>query len=253
MRRILLVALSLTMLAGIASLFAQSEPEKLKQTVDKTVGIQKETQQSQDQWEKEKAELVARYRAAQVNVNFLSERKAVEDKRLKALEESVAEMERRLEEADRLSLTIQDTLNTVLNRLEDWVNRDLPFLMEERQSRVAYLKKELVKPDVSDADKLRRLLEALQIEMNYGSTVEVTQQRIGLEGEDLFVDLVRVGRVSVFWRTPDGKRCGEFDRGTRQWVELPGKYNRSIATAMDMASRMRPVELHALPLGRIQP
>ncbi|MGD8412729.1 MAG: DUF3450 domain-containing protein [Candidatus Latescibacterota bacterium] len=253
MRRILLVALSLTLLAGIASLFAQSEPEKLKQTVDKTVGIQKETQQSQDQWEKEKSELVARYRAAQVNVNFLSERKAVEDKRLKALQESIAEMERRLEESDRLSLAIQDTLNTVLYRLDDWVQRDLPFLMEERKGRIDYLKKEIVKPDVSDADKLRSLLEALQIEMDYGSTVEVTQQRIDLGGEELFVDLLRVGRVSVFWRTPDGERCGEYDRGARQWVELPGKYNRNIGTAMDMATRMRPVELLALPLGRIEP
>jgi hypothetical protein len=59
--------------------------------------------------------------------------------------------------------------------------------------------------------------------------------------------------VSVFWRTPDGKRCGEFDRGTNQWVEFPGKYNRNIEAAMDMATRMRPVELLSLPLGRIQP
>ena len=162
-------------------------------------------------------------------------------------------MERRLEEADRLSLTIQDTLNAVLIRLEDWVDRDLPFLKEEREGRIDYLKKELVKPDVSDADKLRSLLEALQIEMNYGSTVEVTQQKIELEGEELFVDLLRVGRVSVFWRTPDGKRCGEFDVGTRKWVELPGKHNRSIGIAMDMATRMRPVELLSLPLGRIEP
>jgi hypothetical protein len=125
--------------------------------------------------------------------------------------------------------------------------------MEERKSRIDYLKKEIVKPDVSDADKLRRLLEALQIEMNYGSTVEVTQQKIDLGGDELFVDLLRVGRVSVFWRTPDGKRCGEYDRGTRRWVELPGKYNRNIGTAMDMATRMRPVELLDLPLGRIQP
>jgi hypothetical protein len=253
MRRVLLAALSLTMLAGAASLLAQSESSKLKQTVDKTVGIQKETQQSQDQWKKEKAELEARYRAARVNVNFLSERKSVEEKRLRALEENIAEMERRLEEADRLSLTIQDTLNAVLNRLEDWVDRDLPFLMEERESRIAYLKKELVQPDVSDADKLRRLLEALQIEMNYGSTVEVTQQKIELEGEELFVDLLRVGRISVFWRTPDGKRCGEFDRGSRKWIELPGKHNRRIGVAMDMATRMRPVELLSLPLGRIEP
>jgi hypothetical protein len=253
MRRLLLAGLSLAMLVVAASLLAQSESQKLRQTVDKTVGVEQKTQQAKDEWEKDKAELAARYHAAQANVKFLSERKDVEQKRLDALTESIAEMRRRLEESDRLSATIQDTLNAVLGRLEDWVQRDLPFLKEEREGRIADLKKEIVRPDVTDAEKLRRLLGALQIEMDYGSSVEVTQEKIDIDDEVLFVDLLRVGRVSVFWRTPDGERCGEFDRGSGKWVELPGKYNRNIELAMDMATRMRPVELLALPLGRIRP
>lgn len=252
MRRTVFAALSLTLLAG-TPVFAQTGSNDIRKTVEETVEIQKQTQQQQDQWEKDKAALVARYRAAQSNVDFLLERKAVEEKRLTAMERSIAEMNRRLEESDRLSDSIQDTLNAIYGRLEDWVRRDLPFAKIERETRLEYLKKDLVRPDMTDADKLRRLLEVLQIEMNYGSTVEVTQQKVDIAGEDLFVDLLRVGRVSVFWRTPDGKRCGEYDRGTGGWVEFPGKRSRAIGEAMEMASRIRPVELISLPLGRIQP
>jgi hypothetical protein len=252
MRRLVFAALSLTLLAG-TPLVAQTGSDRLKKTVEETVEIQKETQQHQDQWEKDKAALVARYRAARSNVDFLLERKAVEQKRLTAMEQSIAEMNRRLEESDRLSDSIQDTLNAIYGRLEDWVRRDLPFAKIERETRLEYLKKDLVRPDKTDADKLRRLLEVMQIEMNYGATVEVTQQQIELEGEDLFVDLLRIGRVSVFWRTSDGKRCGEYDRGVGGWVEFPGKRSHAIGEAMEMASRIRPVELISLPLGRIQP
>ena len=227
------------------------EGSDLQKKVGETVDIHQETQKEQDTWESEKAELIVRYKTAKANVEYLTGRKAVESKTLGALEASIAELERRLEESSRLQSSLQDTLNAILNRLDGWVESDLPFLIEERRSRISYLKEELVKPDVDGSEKMRRILEALQVEAGYGGTVEVDQQEIDINGEKLFVDVLRVGRISLFWRTPDGRRVGEFDRATAQWVELPGKFNRNIGSSMEMATRMRPVEVLSLPLGRI--
>lgn len=249
MGRTLCIGLLLVLVT--ASLFAQDDADKLKKTVDDAVDIQKKTQERQDAWATEEAELLARYRTAQANVKYLRERTTNEEKEALALEERIAELERRLDESTRLTNSLQDTLNGVFSRLEEWIARDLPFLTEERSARIEFLRGELARPDVSGAEKLRRLLETLQIEAAYGSTVEVTQDRIAIEGDTLYVDVLRVGRVSVFWRTTDGERVGEYDRATDAWVELPGTYNRAIGDAMEMASRMRPVELIALPLGRI--
>jgi hypothetical protein len=243
--------IGLLLVLGAAPLLAQSDADKLKDTVDNTVDIQKKTQERQDEWAKEEAELLARYRTAQANVKYLGERKANEEKKVLALEERIAELERRLEETTRLKNSLQDTLNVVYARLDDWVSRDLPFLIDERDARLVFLKNELARPDVSGAEKLRRVLETLQIEAMYGGTVEVTQDQIAIASDTLYVDVLRLGRVSIFWRTTDGKRVGEFDRAGNEWIELPGKYNRAIGDAMEMASRMRPVELIALPLGRI--
>jgi hypothetical protein len=97
------------------------------------------------------------------------------------------------------------------------------------------------------------VLEALQVEANYGSAVEVYQEKIMVDDEEVWADMVRVGRLSVYWRTPDGERVGEFDRGQGQWVELAEEYVRPINDAREMALRLRSTEVVLLPLGRIVP
>jgi hypothetical protein len=246
-----LAAVLLVLVAG--PLFAQAGSRDLEKKVDEAIEIRQTTQKQQDAWEAEKADLVARYRNAKANIDYLKEKKTVEEKKLAALETNIAELERRMRESVRLQTSLQDTLVAILTRLEQEVETDLPFLLQERKARVASLREELVRPDIESSEKLRRVLEAMQIEAGYGNTVEVEQEKIEVGEEKIFVDVLRVGRVSLFWRTPDGKRVGEFDRASGRWVELPGKYNGGIASAMQMASRMRPVEVLALPLGRIQP
>jgi seryl-tRNA synthetase len=245
------VSALLVLVIAVLPLVARSESEDLREQVDGTVEIHQDTQKRQDDWAAEKADLEMRYRSAKANVEYLSDRIAVDEKRVAALEESIAELVRRLEESERLEDSLVDTLNAIVLRLEDWVARDIPFLMDERGGRIAYVKKELARPDLSGADKLKTVLEALQIEAGYGAAVEVDQERVPVGTDTLFVDVLRVGRVSAFWRTPDGETVGEYDRSTGTWSELPNKYSRPISEAMDMAARIRPVELLSLPLGRI--
>jgi len=80
----------------------------------------------------------------------------------------------------------------------------------------------------------------------------VSQEEIMLDGRPLFVDILRIGRISVFWRTPDGEKAGEYDRASGSWILLPDKYRESITKTIEMATRMRPVEIIDLPLGRIK-
>jgi hypothetical protein len=242
---------ALLVFAAAAPLVARSQQDDPAKTVDKTISISRKTQKKQDEWADEKSDLMVRYRNAQANISYLEQRVAIESEKAGALDERIAELERRLDESTRLRNSIQDTLDTVHGRLAAWVETDLPFLMKERKARLTALDRELSRPDVTSAEKLRRLLEVLQIETAYGSTVEVVQDRITVAGDTLFVDMLRLGRLALFWRTPDGERAGEFDLGTRSYVELPGKRHGDIQKAMDMAARIRPVEITELPLGRI--
>lgn len=250
MRRTALVALLLVLIVG--QLLAQSSADDVRETVQGTVELDQRTQEERDAWASEQAELEARYRTAKANIAYLSDRIAGEEKAVAGLTESIEELERRMHEARLLQSSLQDTLDTVLVRFEEFVGSDLPFLTDERERRLDELRRELARPEVTGAEKLRRLLEALQIETEYGKSAEVEQQEITLDGEPIFVDVLRVGRVSLFWRTPDGDRAGTFDRGSWEWVELAPSYGRTIGNAIEMASRIRPVQLIDLPLGRVE-
>jgi len=227
--------------------------DEVVRSVDATIQTRQDMQHEQDEWEVERTSLIARYRSAQASIGYLEKRRTTEQARLDALQDRIAELQRRVEESVRLESSLEDTLRTVLRRLEESVARDLPFLTEERSLRLASLRQELVRPDIAGAEKLRRLLEALQIEAQYGGTVEVYQDRITVADESIHTDILRLGRLSLFWMTPDGRRAGRYDEATDQWVELPGKYRRSIQRTMEMATRMRPTAIVELPIGRVAP
>jgi hypothetical protein len=227
--------------------------EEVQNTIDDAIETRQDTQRAQDAWQAERTALVARYRAAQADVSYLEERRGIEQSRLSALDDRIAELERRIAESVRLAENLEDTLRTLLYRLDSVVATGLPFLPEERAERLAGLREELVRPDAAGAEQLRRVLEAFQIEAQYGSTVEVYQDRITLGDSSVYADILRLGRLSLFWMTPDGGRLGRFDQATGAWVELPRKYRRSIRQAMEMATRLRPAAIVDLPIGKVAP
>jgi hypothetical protein len=235
-----------------ATVAAAQTADEMAGTVDETIGIARDTQEMKDEWSEERTVLENRYRVAQANVAWLRERIAVEDQRAQALDDRVVELDRRLAESGRLQAVIQDSLVAVLHRLERTVATDLPFLHDERQRRLASLRHELAKPEVTSAEKLRRLLEGLLVEAQYGETVEVSQEKIDIAGQETFVDMLRVGRLALFWRTPDGTRIGTWDPVTGTYATLPKSHSRTLQKAMEMATRIRPVQLLSLPLGRIE-
>src|SRR3546814_6970753 len=76
--------------------------------------------------------------------------------------------------------------------LEKFVALDLPFLHNERQARIDNLKQALGDPQVNAGEKFRRILEAYQIEVDYGRTLGV--ERIDIDGRSM--DVLRVGRIA---------------------------------------------------------
>ena len=251
MKRTAFLALVAAIALAAAVGAQESAHEKVTGNVNRTLDVEKKTQDNLDDWSEERQDLDVRYRTAKANIDYLSERVARREERAAALDAKVDELERRMVESRRLNEVIQDTLDAVLGRLEGVVEQDLPFLLEERNARLANLRNVNASTDLDPAEKLRFLLEALLIEAQYGETVEVAPATIEVDGKGVHADILRIGRLAMFWRSPDGSNVGTWDPASQAWIELPGKYNRVIARSMEMASRMRPTELISLPLGRI--
>ena len=118
------------LVAASAQTEGQNSAQNARQDTDQAIDTRQGTQQRQDEWSDEKADLVRRFRSATSSVQWLRERKAEETAQAQALDDRVAELERRLDEADRLEGSMQDTLMVIFHRLEESVAAGLPFLPE---------------------------------------------------------------------------------------------------------------------------
>jgi len=247
--RIILIAATVMLVA--TALVAQDPAAEVTSVAGESQDTRRATQHELDDWASERAALKARWDSAQAQVEYLEERAQLERDRLIALEAAGDELARRLEESQRLEASLEDTLLSILGRLDDAVARDLPFLADERDRRLSTVRRELGDPAATPADKLRRVLEALLIETRYGGALEVYQDRVALADEELTCDLLYVGRLGLFWLTPDEARGGVWNPAADRFDELDGGELESVRRAVQMATRRRAVGVQPLPLGRV--
>ncbi len=251
-RPLILVFITTMLLLGSMGV-AQDDPAAAARTdVDAALRTEQRGQQAREAWDTERTALEQRFRQARVDADWLAGWVERERTAVTALVAKRAELERRLIESVRLTESLEDTLAVLVDRLDTSVAADLPFLDGERSRRLASLRLVQGDPDASSAEKLRRVLEAYQVEAGYGGTVEMMSEPIDVDGRQVHADVLRLGRLALLWRTPDGSRAGVFDPGAGAWTELPRGDHHAIGRAMEMADRMRPVAVIGLPLGRIE-
>lgn len=98
-----------------------------------------------------------------------------------------------LDDIERTRQAVAPQMQRMVEVLGEFVAADLPFLPEERGDRLAQLQELLPQPDVSQAEKYRRTLEAYQIESDYGRTLEAWRGELQAEGGLRSVEFFRLG------------------------------------------------------------
>jgi Protein of unknown function (DUF3450) len=126
---------------------------------------------------------------------------------------------------------------------------DLPFLPEERQQRVKNLREMIVKMDISNAEKFRRIMEAFQIENEYGKTIEAYKANIQLNNVSTAVDFLRLGRVALYYQRLDGSEAGFWNKEKKQWALLPSDYSSAIRQGLRVARKETAPDLLTLPVS----
>ncbi|OEU84402.1 MAG: hypothetical protein BA865_06060 [Desulfobacterales bacterium S5133MH4] len=251
------IILVLPVLFLISAMYVQptagTEADEIQETVVETIEVRQETQKKEDAWAGTKTELTARYRSLKANQDHLKKLKLKTEKALAAQKARLSEYERRIKERARIKEELEYYLESVVANLEEFIKKDLPFLSEERSARLSSIKETLERPDKPVTEKYRRVMEAIQVETEYGRTVEVYQDTVDLDGQSVLADILRLGRLSLFCRTPDGTKTGRYDQAAQGWEVLPSAYCREIGKAVEMARRERTIDIVRMPIGRIVP
>ena len=134
----------------------------------------------------------------------------------------------------------------MIDVIAEFVALDIPFLPEERQYRIAALQALMARADVSLAEKYRRILEAYQVETEYGRTIEAYQGDLVLNGETRTVDFLRIGRVSLYTLSLDGQEASVWNDG--DWQVLDDSYRQAIEKGLKVAKKQLPPDLLVLPV-----
>jgi hypothetical protein len=154
-----------------------------------------------------------------------------------------------IDEVSVIERQITPLMIRMIEGLEQFITLDIPFLPKERTNRVADLKVMMDRADVAPSEKFRRVMEAYQVEMDYGNTLEAYSGLQAIRGQIRDVDFLRVGRTALIYQTRDASIQGAWNTQTRQWEELPSSYRTQVTKGLRMAKKQMAPDLLMLPIA----
>ena len=137
----------------------------------------------------------------------------------------------------------------MIETLDRFVKLDVPFLEDERRQRIDHLRELMGRADVTVSEKYRRLLEAYQIENEYGRPIEADRGEVEVDGARREVDFLRIGRVVLLYATLDGKRGGVWNADEKRWDKLEDRYRNSLRQGLRIARKQAAPDLLTLPVA----
>ncbi len=132
--------------------------------------------------------------------------------------------------------------------LAEFIDADIPFLPQERADRLATLQELMPRADVSMAEKYRRILEAYQIESDYGYTLEAWRGELGEGDAQRSVEFLRVGRTMLYYQTPNGHESGHWNAKEQTWQTLDNSVRRPLQKAIAIARQQKTADWLELPM-----
>jgi hypothetical protein len=141
-------------------------------------------------------------------------------------------------------------MQRMIDGLEQFIALDVPFLREERSQRTEKLRLLLLRADVTVAEKARRVLEAYQIENDYGRTIEAYKDKLVLGDGSFDADFLRIGRVALLYRVVGNEAVGFWDVDSLSWVALDSSpWRRHIEQGLKVARQEIAPELISISLN----
>lgn len=232
-------------------LIPRAAAQQLEDSLDVVSSTNRSAERSQatiDDLSRETRILLEEYRSLREG----AEHQAAYSRELEKLDESqqaaIESLSQQIAQARITRQRILPLMRGMADSLETFVVLDLPFHQQERLGAVLALKQRLDNPGLSVSARFRLLLEAYQIELDYGATVEAWRGPLALEGEEVSVEFLRLGRAALYYQSLDRQRSGYWNAAQQDWAPLDDSHHRSLAQAMRVARNQSAPQLLELPL-----
>ena len=231
-------------LGGAASAQFSSALDTAQQTANEA----KASQGRIDQLDDQTAALLNDYRANLKQLEAARRYNASLERNIQAQERSITRLQTDIDNVAGLQRAMQPLMEDMVATFEQLVAADMPFDMAERQSRVARLKAMMDNPDISAAQRYRLIVEAYQIENEFGRTIGAYEGAIATDSGEVTGEFLRIGRVALVFKTKDDSVLRIWDKDVGDWADLNKSYLPDIKLGLRMAREQTAPALLPIPV-----
>ena len=247
-RRVGTAILAVSLIAISGGVLAQAVDQVLK-AEDHRLQLAQESQERINKIVDAKRSLEDDYRAINKEIDGLKVYNRLMKAQVNGQEAQLEDISLSMDQVDVINRQIFPLMERMIDGLEQSIKLDVPFLMEERTKRIDDLKAIMERSDVTVSEKFRKVLEAYQIENDYGTNVDFYTQTLTLEGgAPRSFNMLRIGRIGLFFQSDDTKITGRWNNDARQW-EIDNSARNEVRKGLRMARQLIAPELIVVPVS----
>ena len=245
-RRLTTAFFAATVIAISGSVFAQTVDQVL-QADQRRLNLAQQSQERINDTVGQTRSLEDQYRAINKEIDGLKVYNRLMKAQVEGQTATLEDIGLSMDQVDVINRQIFPLMEDMIKQLDDLIKADVPFLIGERTKRVADLKTIMERSDVSVAEKFRKVMEAYQIENEYGWTSEYYTQTLPIDGADRSVNMLRIGRIGLYFQSDDAKITGQYDIASGGYV-VDDSARNEIRKGLRMARQLIAPELINIPV-----
>ncbi len=231
--------------------FATADNNQVHETVDAivaTIKLEQQALKDGSAWEREEARLLDEIRQAKLEEAWYATQVKIISGYNNEAKKRIVDLESKRDNLQKIEAGLEGELFVSVEKFSSLVANDLPFLLQERSQRVNFLHQTLADYELDSAEKLRRVLEGMQVELSYGKEIELGTGAIKVDGVEQLVQFLRLGRVGIYALAVDGERGWTWNRdgGYRQLLKADVA---ELNQAVDMVARQTVNSVPNLPVS----
>ena len=243
--------ISLPLLFGFSLLISSNEVnveinmESILEVGRENQTLSANSQEKIDKTERQTDKIVNEYKVVSKQVEGLKLYNAQKRIQIQAQLDLMDKLDEQLVQVVVMQRQIPPLAQKMLDTLETFIKLDTPFRSEERRSRVDMVRSSLAKPKVTASEQVRQVLEAYNIEAEYGRKIDTYEDKLA---DGTVVNILVIGRIGMFYQTKDERTSGRWDNETGTWEELSGSYTKPIRDGIRMAKKLAPTDMLLMPV-----
>jgi len=237
-------ALALTA-SNLASADALSNLQKEEA---KTFKASKKSQVRIDSVYEQTVELIAEYRNTVDEADVLRGYNDHVQRMVDDQKANIASLQSQIAGIDKVKQGVVPLMYKMIDTLEKFVELDVPLRPAQRKERIESLRDLMGNSDVTTSEQFRLVLEAYEIESNYGTVFDAYQAEIDLGDRTITADFVHMGRIALVAQSLDMKNAWVWNNESRSWDALGDEYLKPITDTIRMARKQLPIDMTKLPV-----